>query len=323
MNVYSKSATVSAMKKIILALLLCACNLSLAEELPSLSGLGTIGFAEEPVADPSFPEHLEKIGDIKSAILEWQRLIYDSSDKYLKTRARLSLARLQIKEGRHENARRTLDEIMAEDPETKRMPEVLYLLSTVADLTFNFSDGADYRKRIHTVYQDEPFLEQAERHTLWALGINGHNAFPEVFTPTAKALKTRLELSPTHNEKQASTATILSLLPGAGHLYLGEICLAFILIILNGSLIWALLTALKKRNWAYSSFFGVLCAILYIGTMFSAYSLTQQKAYESRLEKMKEWADLAPTFIAPLEPKKTFLENSKIYQLTVKTAKES
>lgn len=291
------------MKKLILYAIACILSTSAyAEEIPSLTGLGTIGFAEGSVENPLFPLHLEKIGDNASAILEWQRIIYDSSDTSLKTRARIHLARLQIKEKRHHTAMQTLRNIGAEDPASERMPEALYLMSVLSDLTHTQEDGIIYRNRIKTLYPESTYLEQAERHALWYLGIKGKNTFPDVHTPVAQTLKTRLELTPATHEENANNATLLSLAPGAGHLYLGDWRTALMAFIINAIMIWALMSALRKREWAYSTFFGLIVSILYIGTMFSAHSLAHRNAYEARIDAMKAWGDLAPQTITPIEP---------------------
>ena len=282
------------MKKLYTFMLLMLSLQAHAETLPSLQGLGDPSFTEEPMSDPSFPAHLERMGELENAALEWQRVIYTTEDTALKTRARISLAQVFMKQKKFDRALKTLSTINAEHKPSAHMPEVLYLMSVASELNHKPKDADIYRQQLFSLFPKSDYVEKSERYMLWSRGEQGINTFPEVHTATAMALKTRLELNPAHNKAVADMVSILSLIPGLGHAYLGAWGIAIIAFILNASVLWALVEALQKRQWAYSTFFGIIAGVLYISTMFSAYHLSSEIAHNKRLETMKKWTDLIP-----------------------------
>lgn len=287
---------------LIFAVVLFCSAFAKAEELPSLKGLGNPVFNEEKGVNTTFPTYLERQGDVQSAILEWQRIAYEAFTEKERAKAQMESARLFILSGKYTQAQGVLVRIGEEKGSKSFIPKALYYMSVLSDLQKNFQESNIYRKRLQKLYPKSHYIEEAERHTLWALGLNAKEKFPEVTSKKAKELKEKLEKTPALNASKAHGATVLSLLPGLGHLYLGDWRTAFMAFFFNMILIVAFVSALSRKHYAYSTFFGLMVSIVYVGTLFSAHTLAQRTTFENRLKEMETWQDLRPTFMHDIVP---------------------
>ena len=274
-----------------------------------LDGIVDPGFNAQEMADPSFAMYLAENGDTTSAILEWQRLIFRSQDPDLKAKARVEVAKLYIKTQQFSDAARVLQQLQKQTPQSPHIPQSLYLLSIIADLTHDFNAGAVYRQQLMNRYSTSPELGEAERHTLWYRALAGMDVFPIVYTADARMLKKRLFNFPATDEKKARQATLMSFIPGLGHLTLGDPRTGAILLFFNIIFIWALVTALRSRHFAYATVFGFIWALVYVGTLYSAYVAAHHIAYEKRVEAMDTWDDVRPIFFQSKEHIKTLIKS--------------
>lgn len=284
-----------------------------AEELPVLMPIADPTFGTSlPVADDKFPEYLEKQGDFLGAILEWRRVIYTTTNKHTHERALLNIARLQSQVGLLEESMRTYENILADFPESTSKETILYELSRHADLIRNAEKGNKYRRALFELAPEGQAFAEAERHYIWALAVEGFDTFPTARNPQNAELVEKLSAHPVHNSHETEKATLLSLIPSAGHFYLGFNTWGFLMLMLNVSFFYALITSMQAKHWGYGFAFGTFAAFVYIAGMMHAGHLAETKAFNARIEMLQNLETLQPKDVEdfPLIKKeihKTFL----------------
>jgi hypothetical protein len=81
---------------------------------------------------------------------------------------------------------------------------------------------------------------------------------------------------------------------------------------------YAVLYAVRRKHWPYAVIFGLVLGILYVGSIFSAYSLAKREIQEQRLIDMKQWDNKDNIKIsAKLNPAVSPLESMFWYQRNV------
>lgn len=73
-------------------------------------------------------------------------------------------------------------------------------------------------------------------------------------------------------QKSPALAGALSIVPGLGHFYLEEYSTGALAMVWNGAFIYALVDAIRDRNYGYAVLIGLLETIWYSGTIFGAVS---------------------------------------------------
>jgi len=100
-----------------------------AEKLPTLQGLDDPNWGSgQTIADDKFPEYLEKHEDYTSAIVEWQRVIYRTSNQNIQTRAYFKIANLYNKLNNHPKALKAYENYLSRYPKTSKKPLIYWSL---------------------------------------------------------------------------------------------------------------------------------------------------------------------------------------------------
>lgn len=250
--------------------------------------------AEKTVAGEDFALFLMNEGDFDSAILEWRRVYFESVNPNLKARALFSVGEMYYKKGDYSHALQTFEKFGEKYPQHEHIPHALYYMVLSAD-ALKLPEAPLLMTRMTSLYPQDPLTEKASYTLLYKRALEGKDNL-EADINSARALKLieRLKAYPVRDEKAASISTLMSVIPGLGHLYLGDIRSAASAFFINIIFIAALLGSLRRKYWAYASVFGLIVSILYAGTMFSAHSLTYREGLEKRIAAMKKWPDLNP-----------------------------
>lgn len=82
--------------------------------------------------------------------------------------------------------------------------------------------------------------------------------------------------------KSPALAGVLSIVPGLGHFYLEEYSTGALAMVWNGAFIYALVDAIRDRNYGYAVLIGLLETIWYSGTIFGAVSGAQRFNRDAR-----------------------------------------
>ena len=275
--------------------------LATAEKLPTLQGLDDPNWGSgQTIADDKFPEYLEKNEDYTSAIVEWQRVIYRTSNQNIQKRAYFKIANLYNKLNNHPKALKAYENYLSRYPKTSRKPFILSQIHRLSLLTGDSETAATIRKQMLKLEKSEKSdafkesIEQADLYELWLAGLQAKDTFIETHSEKGSELKDLLKKLPTQNHEQVKKATLLSLFPGGGYFYLGFVNWGVLIFMINLSFFYALLNAMKQKHWGYGLAFGSMAAFIYIGSMFYSSTLATEKAYFTRLEAMKTWDDLKP-----------------------------
>lgn len=261
---------------------------------PALPALSDPMFSGGDMPDPTFAEQLEQTGDLAGALLEWQRQAHlaKGSDRAM---ALFRTAGLLQKWGKHQEALLMFEQFGNEFPKHSRIPEALYRMSRSAEALRPGTGSEAFVNRLVSKYPDSVWASVAAYRQVWEQAQEGVLKTPPITDPRITELAKQLEpyLQPAA-DKKATIAAFVSVIPGAGHLWLGDWRTALTAFVLNMLFIWALVFALKNKHWPYAAVWGLVVSILYTGTLFSAYALGQRDVREARLIAMASMSELHP-----------------------------
>lgn len=99
-----------------------------------------------------------------------------------------------------------------------------------------------------------------------------------------------LEQMPT---KSPALAGALGLVPGLGHLYLGEPGTALSALVWNGVFAWALVDALRAQQWSLAVVLGMFEAMWFGGSIVGAVSGAHRSNHDARLNALDDLARIA------------------------------
>lgn len=272
--------------------------------LPALKGVGSISSSSEEVVDNTFASKLERDGYTQSALLEWQRIYYSNTTEGQKESALFKIGMLNCKLQRYNLCLDTFRNLGEKYPTSKYVPEALYNMSIAADTIYK-GDGAAFRERLLTSFKNNRWTEKAVYLNAWKNAQSGKitpaNGFKSIQQLNAKTQA----FNKTHQDTPR-TAGSIAVIPGAGHFYIGDWRTGLMAILHISLFGYAVFYAVRRKHWPYAVIFGLVFSILYVGSIFSAYSLAKRETQELRLIEMQQWdkirisANLAKTF-SPLQ----------------------
>ncbi len=250
------------------------------QNLPALPGLGSFSIEDTGgLADPTFPNQLEDRGELYSAALEWQRLAHSSSGLE-RAQALFRLARLYQRLGEHQLAMESFQQFGMEFGSSPLVPEALYWMSRSAAKT-DPAAAFELVQRASQLFPQDSWTQALQYRLAWDAAIAGHR-IPATENASVTTLRNFVQQQG-DGKLRATISGFASLIPGLGHLLLQDWRTALTAFLINGLFIWALAYAWQQRHWPYAAVFGLVVAILWSGTMFSAYSLALREAREARL----------------------------------------
>ncbi len=264
-----------------------------AEELPSLPPVVTPSLSEDVATDTLFAEKLEEQGEVRGALIEWQRIIYESDDLDEQEKAAFNVARLYQKLGEYGKALNFSQRFIKKYPESDYTPEVLYRMSVAAE-KLKDNGAAFYVQDLRSNHPDSKWTAAAEYHYYWQRAKSG-SFLPDANGVSQRELKHRLDTHlPRSPKAQARIAATLSVLPGVGLVYAGEWQTALGVMLASALLAWALWHAGRHRHIPYAAIWGVLLLTLLFLSMARAYHIAEDNHHKKRLQLLMAWEDLYP-----------------------------
>ena len=240
--------------------------------------------AEDP---RTFARSLEATGDVSSALLEWRRLAYTRPD--VAEEAQLKVATLLAQQGRADDALTAFEAFGAGFPASPHIPVALATMARLAD-SVRPNGGAPFRERLDTLFPTHEATREAHWAAHWDALAQGR-PIPST-DPRAPLLADRLaQAAP---GVPAAAAAAANLVPGLGHLLLGDWRTALTAFVLVGLLAWATASVARAHLWGLAELLGFVTLTTYAGGVFSAYSLALREAREARLATLTRATDLAP-----------------------------
>jgi hypothetical protein len=276
-----------------------------AHAVEKLQGLGIISTAAEKVVDNSFAGKLEAQGQLESALLEWLRVYHNGGNTPRQELALFKVSELNCKLQRYNRCLESFKEFGSKYPQSDRIPEALYNASIAADAIYD-DGGNAFRERLKENFADSEWTEKAWYLFAWEKAKEGNTTVAHGFN-SIKTLNHKTQEFNARNEDTPRTAGALAVFPGVGHFYLGDWRTGLLALIHIALLVYTVFYAVRRKHWPYAILFGLVLSTLYVGSVFSAYSLGKREVQEKRLMEMKHWpksvqtaTKLTPT-LSPLE----------------------
>lgn len=279
----------------------CLSPLLHAQGLPSLMAVETPNFSAGTLPDPTFPKALEKSGDLQSALLEWKRIEHTATLNGDIERASFNIARIEFLRGKKDASAIQFEHFIKEYPKSKLIPEALYYMSRVWDDIEAPDGGKVYRAQLLADYPKNEWMEKAYYHYLWKRTLQGDNIesfehLPSIPSARGVELAERLKDYPTGITNDVWMVTGMSLIPGLGHAYLGDLDGAFFTFIVGIIMLSAMLYAMKYRLTSFTLFFAIFALTFYAGSIVSAHNMSLSAQKETRINAMKSWGNLHPEY---------------------------
>ncbi len=249
----------------------------------------------EELPDTGFPKALEKLGDLPSAALEWQRLAHKAHGQE-REEALTNAARLNIAMERPAVAVAIITELLTENPTSAYAPEALYHISTGP----NSAAQSDALRQLSEKFKGNPWATAAQLHDVWQQAETKGKITQTYGLPQAEELKTRIKkLRSAQQQKVAKAGAIGVMLPGAGHAFAGNIPQGLTVFIVWCLFTLAFLSACRHRHYAYSFLFVIPAVALWLTSPTVAMQIVRDDTHKTLLKNLASWNDLRPTIPNP------------------------
>lgn len=245
--------------------------------------------AVEKMPDTAFPAQLEKMGDLASAQLAWQRIAYEANGPE-REKALFQVLRLQSLQGQQQAVLGTMRVLEGDFPRTPRAPEALYYLSEA-------QTGAHKQETLTTLagmYPQSPWSQAALMRDVWQQ-LNTTGKITQNYNlPQALKIEGRLKLLQQEGKTRAATAMAFGLVPGGGHFYLHQYLQGAVMLLGWALFGLAFLSACRHRHYAYALVFVWPFAALWATSPGAAAGVAHQQEKDATTRAIANWNDVAP-----------------------------
>ena len=268
----------------------------LVDELPdaTLPSLPALGAPEEEtdvatMADPTFAAKLEKVADLRSALLEWERIVHISEGSS-QALALLKVGELALKTGEQERARKALEKFTVTFPKDSRLAEALYLLSQAVPA----DERASVLHLMERIIPDNKWTKEAIYHAVWDQAKETGNLPEENYADQRiQQLERRLDRTNTWIPNDA-VMTVMALIPGTVQLWFGDLNHGLIYLLATALLLWAVVYAVKHQHMPYALCWAGVLGYMAYAAHKEAIEMSGEIQYTNRVEAMESWAGLKP-----------------------------
>jgi hypothetical protein len=248
-----------------------------------------------------FADHLAAQGDHYRAIGEYKRALFLAPTAPEAARWELGIGESLRQGEQHEQAARQFDQVA----ETRREVRGEALLGAARSyFAANQLEAAASRAKAAAEAFEPPAKVREARFTEgWALLRAGRDAEAKAAFEAAKGpgvvgegaarvveVLPQLETLPARNPVLAG---VLGLVPGLGHLYIGEPATAVSALVWNGVFAWAIYETVQQRQWPLVTVLAMFQTMWYGGSIVGAISGAQRYNRDARLNAMDDIAGLA------------------------------
>lgn len=240
-----------------------------------------------------FARSLDSEGDYYRAIGEYKRFLYLYPDSPLADEARLAIGRAYVHGEQPDAAEAHFLSLAELSPEWRARSQLELGWARYAS---GRSQAAIFSLRSFlrwTDAQDAADTDRARYLLGWALlaqddGAAAMEAFASISSLPEKAQLTEAAKSwPSQPRKSPLLAGLLSVVPGAGHLYIGEPLVGLAALGWNGLFSFALYESIRRDQVGVAVLLGALEMIWYTGTIFGAVSGAQKYNRDVRLQALE------------------------------------
>ncbi|MET0405959.1 MAG: tetratricopeptide repeat protein [Cystobacter sp.] len=239
-----------------------------------------------------FAQSLFAEGDYYRSIGEYKRFLYLYPESPAADEARLAIARAYSRGGQTEAAVEHLRALASLSPEWQARAglEIGWALRAGGE------DMAAARQLRVFLRQDSPrspdTLDRANYLLGWSLlhqgdGEGAARAFAAVTSPGQSTLRDAALGWKALPSKSPALAGVLSVVPGAGHVYIGEPVMGLAAFAWNGLFGFALYESIRREQVGVAVLLGVLESLWYSGTIFGAVSGAQKYNRDVRRQALE------------------------------------
>ncbi len=240
-----------------------------------------------------FAHSLLDEGDHYRAIGEYKRFLYLYPESPAADEARLAIARAYVRGGQAEAAVEHLRSLSGRSPEwrARSLLEVGWARHTGGEFEAATRSLRSFLSDAELVRTPEQ-LDRARYLLGWALlnqgeGAGASESFSAVSSfPGQKPLTEAARNWKALPRKSPLLAGVLSVVPGAGHVYIGEPVTGVAAFIWNGLFGYALYESIRREQLGVAVLLGVLESLWYSGTIFGAVSGAQKYNRDVRREAL-------------------------------------
>lgn len=250
--------------------------------------------AEADLGTSSFARSLEQEGDYAAARLEWKRLAHNvAPNSPLREEALFRSAVLAAHLDMPAQALQDFERFGSLFGGSTRIPDALYRMMWLADAQ-QTNGSKPFADRLAQLYPRHPLTAEAAWYGIWQQTARTGNVPPSAKGPKTSTLQKRLAELGAAPTGKSILAAVLGIIPGAGHLVVGDWRTALMSLLMCSLMGAAFYSCLRLKAWGLSAFFGFVFLTVYIGSITSAYSSTLRHEHEKIRTAMAGWADLAP-----------------------------
>ena len=252
-----------------------------------------------------FAEQAMEKGDYLRAVFEFERFLrFFPEDKNV-PRARLLIARCYLKAKDYESARKTLHETLGVYQGTLPGGKALFLMGESYYEQGLYEEAARYFKGVLGAYDDPELRNRATYRLGWIQMQTGQwqeasESFKTIGAGSPLFLNAQdLSFKSLGGEqlpyKDPTTAGILSVVPGLGHVYCERYKDGLVAFLLNGLFIWAAIESIQQDQEVLGAILGFIELGFYSGTIYSAVNVAHKhnrKLKDDFLQGLPDAVDL-------------------------------
>lgn len=274
----------------------------------------SVGSAAEPPEEAArFAAQLAEEGDYYRAISEYKRALFLAPEQAEASTWALAIGEAYRRGEQPEAAARQYEAVAQAYPALKG--------TGLLGAAKSYFAAAQYESAVARARQAAEVLADAdqrrEAHYLegWALlqtqrDAEARAAFEKARGGgvTGEGARRIVEVMPqlaTLPSKSPLGAGLLGLVPGLGHLYIGDVGTAMSALVWNGVFGWALYESVKQEQWSLTVVLGMFEAMWYGGSILGAISGAHRYNRDARLNAMEDLEKLSPVDVSERVLEKT------------------
>lgn len=252
-----------------------------------------------------FAEQAMEKGDYLRAVVEFERFLRFFPEDENAPKARLLIARCYLKAKDYESARKTLLETLGVYQGTLTGGKALFLMGESYYEQGLYEEAARYFKGVLGASEDPELRNRATYRLGWIQMQTGQwqeasETFKTIGTGSPLFLNAQdLSVKSLGGErlpyKDPTTAGVLSVVPGLGHVYCERYKDGLVAFLLNGLFIWATIESFQQDQEVLGAILGFIELGFYSGTLYSAVNVTHKhnrKLKEDFLQGLPDAVDL-------------------------------
>ena len=259
-----------------------------------------------------FAEDLFQRGEYYRAIGEYERFIhfFPESEEVVLARYRIGLA--YLKGERYEEAIEALTLVARQYPESTYAVQAYLRMGEACAQLGRYDDAIMYLEKLMAMTPDQDIKDEAHYQCGWIyLKQESWDSAEACFNQISPENRARFRIEDLLKEfdkrgdlkrKNPTTAGLLAIVPGAGHLYCGRYRDAMLSFLVNGALILAAWEAFDNELYALGGLITVVEIGFYSGNIYSAVSSAHKYNREERnrfLRYLEERAKIKISLAGP------------------------